>query len=91
MGRGKEEIFKGGLKCAEWDWASPWVFANSPIAETQGPDSGIKIHSAHSIPRNPIGYLPCHTGNNGLHNLDMEIHTFLAPCFSKIKNINAHM
>lgn len=91
MGRGKEEISKGGLKYAEWDRASPWVFANSPIAETRGPDRGIKIHRAHSIPRNPIGYLPCHMGNNGLPNLDMEMHTFPAPCYTKIKNINAHI
>lgn len=30
-------------------------------------------------------------GNNGLHNLDMEIHTFPAPCYTKIKNINSHI
>lgn len=30
-------------------------------------------------------------GNNGLHNLDTEIHTFPAPCYTKIKNINSHI
>lgn len=74
------------MKYAEGMWASPWVFANSPIAQTQGPDRGIKIYS---IPRKPSGYLPCHMGNNGLHNLDMEMHTFPAHCYSQIKNINA--
>lgn len=30
-------------------------------------------------PENPTGYLPCHMGNNGLHNLDVEEHTFPVP------------
>lgn len=68
----KGEDVKGDLKYAAWDKASPWVFANSPTAEAKIPDRGIKIHGTHRIPRTPIGYLPCHMGNNGLHNLDME-------------------
>lgn len=50
---------------------------------------GIKIHRAHSIPRIPPGYLPCHMGNSGLHSLDMEMHTFSPLCYTQIKNINA--
>lgn len=85
LGRGKEEILKRGLKYVMWDWALPWIWANSPIAETKGADRSIKMHNAHIIPRNPTGYLPYHMGNNGVHNLDMEIHTFPAPCYLKLK------
>lgn len=90
--RGKKgEDVKGDLKYAAWDKASPWVFANSPTAEAKIPDRGIKIHGTHRIPRTPIGYLPCHMGNNGLHNLDMEKDTFPTPCYTKIWSINAHI
>lgn len=79
MGRGKQEIVKGGLKYAKWVWTSAQVFANSLIVETQGLDRGIKIHRAHSNPRNPIGYLLCHMGNNGLHNQNVELRPPCSP------------
>lgn len=38
------------------------------------------------ILRSPASYFLHHMGNNGLHNLDVEVHTISVPCYAKIKH-----
>lgn len=45
----------------------------------------IEISGTYRILKTPAGYFLYHMGNNGLHNLDVEVHTILVPRYAKIK------
>lgn len=46
----------------------------------------MEIHETHRILRAPAGYFLHHMGNNGLHNLDVEVHTIPVPRYAEIKH-----